>query len=377
MLDYSHSIPLVLASLAVSLMASFTGLALTQGLSRLPETQRKLRVAMASVALGGGIWSMHFVAMLGLQLPILFYYDTLTTLISALVAILMVGVAFLVMHFRTRTSASICIAGTIVGLGIPAMHYIGMSGMQLCTPVYTPIGIVLAVAASVVLGIGSFGIAYGARTHRNIILSTLTFGLAVFAVHFLAMADTNFVPAAGLGESVDAIDNAALAIIVTLISFVICGAFLLSGVTFWPAAGAASPDSAPARPASPVAPGKPSGGAGSVPVEKGPVPYEKDGRTLFVDLAQISAIRAEGHYTILYSGPAKLFCQWSITDAETRLKDSAFIRCHRSYMINPRHVSGFERKKDNGICYFERSPQLGAVPVSRTRLAEVRQALGL
>jgi NO-binding membrane sensor protein with MHYT domain len=332
---------------------------------------------MASVALGGGIWAMHFVAMLGLQLPILFYYDALTTLISALVAILMVGVAFLVMHFRRRTSASICIAGTIVGLGIPAMHYIGMSGMQLCSPVYTPVGIVLAVAASVVLGIGSFGIAYGARTHRNIILSTLTFGIAVFSVHFLAMADTNFVAATGLSENADAIDNASLAIIVALISFVICGAFLLSGVTFWPAASMAEHAPTPSAPARPAVPENSSSGGLATAVQKGPIPYEKDGRTLFVDLAQISAIRAEGHYTILYSGPSKLFCQWSISDAATRLQESAFIRCHRSYMINPRHVSGFERKKDNGICFFERSPQLGPVPVSRSRLAEVRQALGL
>ena len=52
-------------------------------------------MVVAAVVLGG----MHFVAMLGLQLPILFYYDGLYTLISALIAILLVGAALLFLHF--------------------------------------------------------------------------------------------------------------------------------------------------------------------------------------------------------------------------------------------------------------------------------------
>ena len=92
-LDQSNDVRLVLAALGVAMMAGFTGLSLTRGAQRLPLGRRKLVVSMAAVALGGGIWSMHFVAMLGLQLPILFYYDALITLISALVAILIVGVA--------------------------------------------------------------------------------------------------------------------------------------------------------------------------------------------------------------------------------------------------------------------------------------------
>jgi len=377
LLEYSHDFRLVAASLAVSLMASFTGLALTRGISLLSETHRKQRIAMASVALGGGIWSMHFVAMLGLQMPILFYYDALLTLISALVAILMVGVALLVMHYWPRTSASVCIAGTIVGLGIPAMHYIGMSGIQLCNAVYTPIGVVLAVAASVVLGIGSFSIAYGARTHRNIILSTITFGVAVFAVHFLAMAGTNFLPTEQNGNVATGIDNSILAMIVTLISFVICGAFLLSGVTFWPIEKLQL-EAGNWEPKEPMRADDSFQASSSDPAPTMfTIPYEKDSRILFAETSSVAAIRAEGHYTIVYVGLNKLFCPWSISDAAKRLAGSAFVQCHRSYLINPSHVTGFERKKDNGVCFFENNPSLGKVPVSRSRLSNVRNALGL
>ncbi|WP_039000422.1 MHYT domain-containing protein [Falsihalocynthiibacter arcticus] len=360
-LDYSHNYLFVFAAVAVSLMASFTGLALTRGVSLLPENQRKQRIAMASVALGGGIWAMHFVAMLGLQLPILFYYDALTTLISALTAILVVGIALLVMHFRKRTRLSIILAGTIAGLGISAMHYIGMSGMQLCTAVYTPFGVLLAVASSVVLGIGTFAIAYGERTHRSIILGTLTFGTAVCAVHFLAMAGTNYLEVDNVGSLAALIDNETLALIVTLIAFFICGGFLLLGVTFIPAPTATVPLVEQGKPASPTT----------------SVPYQKDGHVQFIRPAEIAALRAEGHYSIIYTGSDKLFCPWSITEAESRLLEGSFIRCHRSYLINPEHVTSFERKKDSGVCLFAGSPALGAVPVSRSRMAEVRTAFGL
>lgn len=374
-LEYSLNLPLVIASVAVSLMASFTGLALTRGVSLLPEIQRKQRIAMASIALGGGIWAMHFVAMLGLKLPILFYYDALTTMISALVAILMVGVALLVVHFRKRTRSSIAIAGTIAGLGISAMHYIGMSGMQLCKAVYTPGGVLLSLVASVTLGIVSFGIAYGKRTHRSIILGTLTFGIAVVSVHFLAMYGTNFLQVEPVRPLTAFIDNSTLALIVTLIAFFICSAFLLAGVTFMPvpADGAWPADGKTAAPA-PAA-----GVSASAPGRQAPAsaPYQKDGLIQFVRPSAIAVLRAEGHYSVLYVGPEKLFCPWSISDAEARLAGGNFIRCHRSYLINPDHVTGFERKKDNGVCRFAASPGLGPVPVSRSRIGEVRAALGL
>lgn len=360
MLEYSHNLALVAASLAVSLMASFTGLALTRGSMALAEGPRKRVVAMAAVALGGGIWAMHFIAMLGLRLPVLFYYDALVTLISALVAILMVGVALLIVHFRSRTPVTVTLAGILAGAGIPAMHYIGMSAIRLCQPVYDPVGTALTWAVSVALGVLSFRIAYGARRVRNIVLGTLCLGLAVVAVHFLAMAGTGFFAAPQRGGAQPGLDNARLAMIVTVVAFVFCGAFLLSGVSFLRPA----PD--PAEPSRPAAPG-----------ERLRVPYEREGRTLFLWPSEIAAVRAEGHYTILYAGGGRLFCPWSISEAASRLTGPGFVRTHRSYLVNTAHVTGFERHKDTGLCFFESTPALDKVPVSRSRLAAVRAALGL
>ena len=117
-MDVAHNPWLVAASLAVALMAGFTGLSLTKNASELSVERRKANVVLSAIALGGGIWSMHFVAMLGMELPIDYYYDPLITLISALTAILLVGLALLLLHFKQRTNITITCAGGIVGVGI-------------------------------------------------------------------------------------------------------------------------------------------------------------------------------------------------------------------------------------------------------------------
>ena len=406
MLDVSHNPLLVIASLAVALMAGFTGLSLTRGASRLQPAQRKRVVAMSAVALGGGIWSMHFVAMLGLQLPVAFFYDALITLISALLAILVTGIALLLLHFGPRTAFRVSLAGAIVGVGIVAMHYTGMSGIEMCTPVYTVHGIVLALIASILLCIGAFRLAYDdTRGPRSILLGTFGFGMSVFVVHFAAMAGTGFVEAAGTAlPARPVISNEVLAFGVTLAAFVISGGFLLTGATFGetpapePTTAPLPPTAAPAQPGPDAATGQSSAPPDPKSTQPLPttepqeaaeppasqdqsvarVPYEKDGRTRFLAPNNIAAIRAEGHYTIVYSGSERLFCPWSIAQAEGRLASSGtFLRTHRSYLVNGAHVSAFERKKDTGVLYFETVEALDKVPVARARLTDVRARLGL
>ncbi len=371
-LDYTHNHWLVLASLLVALIAGFTGLSLTKGLSTRSAAHKKVLVTLASVALGGGIWSMHFVAMLGLQLPILFYYDAAITLASALVAILVVGIALLILHFRQRTRVTLVSAGVIVGLGVLAMHYIGMAGLELCRALYTPTGIAMAIVSSCVLSVATFSIAYGKRTHQNIVVGTVFFGFAVFSVHFIAVWGTSFVAIDAQSEVGPLISNETMAIGVVLSSFVLCGAFLLTGITFL-----TSPDDRDISPTTTE-----NDPESTIDTEQTSisgikqVPYEQEGRTLFVDIADIAAIRAEGHYTQLYTATEKLFCVWSITEAEKRLIPGTFIKTHRSYLINPSFVNSFERFKDNGVCHFTVA-NLERVPVSRSQLPAVRRALGI
>ncbi|MDJ0628957.1 MAG: MHYT domain-containing protein [Rhodobacter sp.] len=369
LLEFSHNPWLVAASIAVSLMAGFTGFSLTRGASEFEPARRKVVVVMAAIALGGGIWSMHFVAMLGLQMPVLYFYDALVTLISALIAILMVGLALLVLHFLPRTDLSLFAAGAIIGLGIVIMHFVGMLGMRLCRPVNSPADYAVSATVAILLSALAIRVAYTARDNRNILLGTVCFGVAVATVHFFAIAQTGFVKADATSAVGSTLSNQTLALGVTVAAFLICGGFLLTAVTFFEKTRSSEqgqPDD--------MAP--PTAGQVNAPVAAG-IPFERDGRTHFADRAQVAAVRAEGHYTLLYVGDEKLFCPWSITEADQRLTPSGFVRVHRSYLVNPAHVSSFERLKDNGVLYFESVLAVTKVPVSRSRLATVREALGL
>lgn len=89
------------------------------------------------VTLGLGIWSMHFLGMLAWHPPFALYYSVGRTLLSVLVAI---GASWLALHMvaQNLTRRSLIAKGAgalLVGSGICAMHYIGMSALHFTGPV--------------------------------------------------------------------------------------------------------------------------------------------------------------------------------------------------------------------------------------------------
>jgi NO-binding membrane sensor protein with MHYT domain len=348
MIEPTYDYFVVFASVLVSLMASFTGLTLTKGISALPEGRRKMQIVMAALALGGGIWSMHFVAILAMRFPLPIDYDALYTLGSALIAILMAGVALLIMHFAPRTWFSQIVAGVILGNGIVVMHYVGMSALRGCLTLYDPVGVLLSVLGATRMGIIAIGVAYAKRDTAHILASTVIFGSSVVVVHFVAIAWTEFQVSGSISGSTPLIENGTLALLVMFSAFVICGTFLLAStnyvftgfggrqrqavlpISLCRGAAKAATNTLPEEALT----------AAFVPHGDAPrIPYERDKRTCFIPADQVIALRAEGHYTVLYTREEKLFCPWSISEAGKRLPDSLFLRTHRSYLVNLHQVT--------------------------------------
>ena len=351
---------LVIAAVLVAVMASFTGLRLASGLSQLDHVRRKGQIAMAAVAMGGGIWSTHFVAMLALRLPVPVFYDALTTLASALIAILLTGGALLLLHFGQRTTRRVVGAGVLMGAGIVTMHYTGMAGIEGCGTVFAAPGYVISTTLAIALSIAALRLAYGRRTLRMLILGAGAYGGGIVVMHFSAMYWTGFVRLEALALTAPAISNDYLALIVALATFTLCGAFLLTTAT------ARIPEPAAATGHEREDSGRPAR-----------VPYERDGKTFFAAPAEILAVRAEGHYTTLFRGDEELFCPWPISRLEDALGAARFLRTHRSYIVNLDYVRGFERRKDQGVCLFDLGAAIREAPVSRTNLSQTRALLGL
>ena len=377
MIVYTYSPWLVVLSVMIALMASFTGLSMTRGLSRMSVGQRQLRVALSAVALGGGIWSMHFIAILAMRFNVPVYFEVGETVASALFAILLAGLALLIMHFGVRTRGKAIVSGAILGVGIVAMHYVGLSAIEGCLPVYSTAGIIVSGMSAVGLGIVAITIAYGARTERNTLVATLIFGAAVTVVHFAAISQTTFEPAGEVILSLG-LGNNQVALLVMLPVFIIAGAFLLVSASSlgrapmadgMAAAGFVPEVREAERPLALV-------GAAPKPEIAQRLPYQRDGRTHLVAVEMVYALRAEGHYTTAYLDAGPVFCPWSVTVAEERLPPG-FMRVHRSWLINLSLVSAYERAKDHGYCVMAGAAGLERIPVSRARIPAVLEALGL
>lgn len=392
MLVVTYDPVLVVASVLVAIMGAFTGLRLTSGLRRLEPAARRPRIAQAAIALGGGIWSMHFVGMLAVGIPVVITYSALPTLISVLVAILVVGVGLIALHFGARTQVRILLAGTLTGLGIVSMHYIGMSAITgNCIVGYDPLGPVLSTGIAIGASILALELAYRRRTLLMTALGAVALGLAISAMHYVAMLYTGFQAVADPQPApTPSLSVGMLALVVSLACFVICGLFLLMAIPVTPTAAEPAPAPAGPAPAAEPTPGTArsdtalstaysAGGPNARkpdPMLSNRIPYERGNSIRFLTTEQISAFRADGHYTRVINGPQEHFCPWSISRAEKATAASPFIRTHRSYLVNLRHVAGFKREGDRAFCFLQGREDL-RIPVSRSRIPQVQKALGL
>src|SRR3954463_7934967 len=157
-----------------------------------PGRARRSWLVAAAVAMGGGIWSMHFVGMLAFSLPgIAVSYDPLRTLLSLVIPIAVAAAAFAVVGRRPR---ALLASGLAMGLAISAMHYTGMGAMRMAASIaYDPgrvvISIVIAVGASVV----ALWLAVRNTSAVQRLFAALVMGLAISGMHYAAMAGAAFV----------------------------------------------------------------------------------------------------------------------------------------------------------------------------------------
>ncbi|MFD9390041.1 MHYT domain-containing protein [Streptomyces sp. NPDC060000] len=143
----------------------------------------------AASAIGTGIWTMHFVAMLGFAVSGTdIRYDVPLTVLSLLVAMAVVcaGV-FAVGYGRDRTRA-LLIGGLTTGLGVASMHYLGMAAVRLHADVtYDPVRVGLSVLIAVVAATAALWAALNIRSPIAVTLASLVMGAAVSSMHYTAM----------------------------------------------------------------------------------------------------------------------------------------------------------------------------------------------
>src|SRR5450830_274462 len=232
LLNCSHNPLLVLLAYLVACAASFAMLDMAERVGHVekPSQQRVWRW-VGACCLAGGIWAMHFISMLAFQAPIDIQYDLPITLSSLLIALL---ASFLAMHTlghpELRTSQYLR-AALFMGLGIAAMHYVGMSALQSSAVQYYNPGLVglsvlVAIGASLAALILSRRFRTGSGIFHQLLKYTasLVMGAGIFSTHFIGMWSLHLMLPAGSALPAPADNNhLQLGMTIALIALLIIG----------------------------------------------------------------------------------------------------------------------------------------------------------
>ena len=189
----SHNFSLVILSIIISVFASFTALRLSQRGRMTRGIPRSCWLAASAVAMGGGIWAMHFVAMLALTLPVVITYDVSLTLISLLLAILFTAGGIFVTFRLGVGGANLILAGIFMGTGIATMHYSGMAAMRMSAAIsYDPSLVALSVLIAIAASMTALWLTFRLGTLLSNTAGALVMGAAVCGMHYCGMSAAAF-----------------------------------------------------------------------------------------------------------------------------------------------------------------------------------------
>ena len=187
--------PLVVLSILIAVLASYSALDLAGRIRGAAQAYRPVWVGMAALVMGGGIWAMHFIGMLALQMDMPAGYAIGGTVLSLLVAAGATGAAFAWVCRRRARQWDVLPAGLLMGGGVAAMHYTGMAAMRM------PADITYSwplVALSAVIAVAASTAALWLALHNSGVAQKLgaaaVMGFAVYGMHYCGMLAATFVP---------------------------------------------------------------------------------------------------------------------------------------------------------------------------------------
>lgn len=193
-----YNVWLVTLSVIVAVFASYTALELA---TRTPSTNAgaaKWWLIGGSVAMGLGIWAMHFIGMLALALPIQLSYDVTLTILSMLLPIAVSALALRTVSHGSGTGASIAIAGLVMGAGICSMHYLGMHALRITpAPSYDHRLMWASFAIAIGASLAALWIAFHIRREKTLFAKpagAVVMGIAIAGMHYTGMASAQFAP---------------------------------------------------------------------------------------------------------------------------------------------------------------------------------------
>ena len=238
MIDKSYSFALVLLSVVVATLGAYVAVEIAQRVREAQGRRRLLWTCGGALALGLGIWSMHFVGMLALHLPVLVWYDALLIFASVVAAVVGCAIAFIIFNRATVNRWLLALASIFMGGAIAGMHYTGMAGMRTSVDVtYDPLIVAASVAVAIIASFAALALTRNLvdngsepGTWRKKVGASLILGGAIAGMHYTGMAAAHFtaVPSGWVPNDQLVLGTYQLGLVVAITSVILLGIALLS-----------------------------------------------------------------------------------------------------------------------------------------------------
>ena len=193
---------LVVLSFVVAVFASYTALDLAGRVVASEGRARAVWLAGGAFAMGTGIWSMHFTGMLAFKMGMPVTYHVPLTLLSVVIAIAASGLALFVVGRGAVGPRGLLVAGPIMGVGIAAMHYTGMSAMRMEAMIsYAPLPVLLSVAIAVSASMAALYLSFhlnrrDGSARRLKAPAAVVMGTTIVGMHYTGMWAPGWAPRA-------------------------------------------------------------------------------------------------------------------------------------------------------------------------------------
>lgn len=226
---HDHDIGLVVLSFAIAALASFCSLDMAERMRAAEGRTRTFWLIMAGITLGGGIWSMHFIAMTAFYVPIERGYDPKLTLLSGLVAVAAVTAGLAALG-RKPGLVRLLGAGAFVGTGVVVMHYMGMSALRIAGEIaYRP----ELFTASIVIALTAATVALWLAANLTLLwqraAAAIVMAIAICGMHYTGMTGVVLTAAPVVTPHETLVSKGVLAACVTIAtSAFVCLALVLA-----------------------------------------------------------------------------------------------------------------------------------------------------
>lgn len=222
---------LVLLSFLVASMAGYAALNVAAHIGGMESRRgRQAWLAAGAVAMGTGIWAMHFIGMLAFSLPIYMSYDLVITLVSGLPAVLGSGLALALMSRREIHQRNLWGGSLLMAAGIGTMHYTGMEGMQMDAVLrYDPwlfAGSIVVAHFLAMLALSTKFMLSRSRHRDNAAVKVASAGLmggAVTGMHYTGMTAAWFFPGPGAVSIQSPMNTTVMVSMIALITILVLG----------------------------------------------------------------------------------------------------------------------------------------------------------